>query len=379
MRIQLVGSCREGEDKPIKKQFISAGKALGAALVKRGHTIVVGIPRWEYLQKHWSLAEYILLGASEVPPLNGEKHSIIFYAPSGPEPADQTPEPDTVQEFRQLPNIQLEMKPVGGGLNEYGAKLIPNLNEVDAVIMVAGGGGTASIGFASRAMNKPLVTVNSLGGTALALYEDFLSKVLNDLHERKKINDPWVLNAPWYTQAELTKDQSKIEQQTMNAANIVQLTEKVIQAYAQENRGTRITLAATLALTPLLVFLWVMIYLLSADGQIKANYAFFALLWISSLLGTGLQTLIAQREGTSVLTISRVLMDAAISILVAFGLALLYLIGGISFTGNVVILSKEPTSFASIAVSMSLLGLTAGALIPTRQLLERLQKVIPAE
>lgn len=379
MKIQVVGSCREAEGKPDKQRFISAGKALGAALARRGHMIVVGIPRWEYLQEHWSLAEYVILGANEVPPSDVEKHSIIFYAPSSPEPPDTTPEPDTVQEFSQLPNIQLELKPVGAGLNEYGAKLIPNLNEVDAVIMVGGTEGTASIGFAARAMKKPLVTVNSLGGTALALYEDFLSKVLADLHDRKKIPDPWILNVPWHTEEDLAKDQSLIEQQNVNADKIVQLAEKVVKVFAQENRGARITLAGTLAAAPLLALLWVIVYVLSAEGRINVTYAFFALLWISSLLGTGLRTLIAQREDTSGLTITRVLVDAAMSILIAFGLALLYLIGGISFTGSVIVLNAESTSFASIALSMSLLGLAAGALIPTRQLLDRLESVVSRE
>ena len=114
--------------------------------------------------------------------------------------------------------------------------------------------------------------------------------------------------------------------------------------------------------------------------------AFFLLLYISALLGAGLRTLVTyQVNKIAQLTGLGLGMDAAISLLVAFGLALVYLIGGISFTGSVVVLTggaqgqANESSFATIAVSMSLLGLASGYLVPLNQLSERLGKIVSQE
>jgi hypothetical protein len=68
-------------------------------------------------------------------------------------------------------------------------------------------------------------------------------------------------------------------------------------------------------------------------------------------------------------------MEAIIAMVVAFGLGLFYLIGSISFTGTVVALAPNATTFANIAVSMSLIGLAAGYLVPLEKLRDRLQKI----
>ena len=107
------------------------------------------------------------------------------------------------------------------------------------------------------------------------------------------------------------------------------------------------------------------------------NIAFFALLFASALMGTGLRTLVAYQENKiAAMTALGQGIDVSISLLLAFGLTLLYLIGSISFTGKVVVLTGGDDAFANVAISMSLLGLAAGYLVPLRVFAERLTSTV---
>ncbi len=93
------------------------------------------------------------------------------------------------------------------------------------------------------------------------------------------------------------------------------------------------------------------------------------------MVGTGFRTLNSRKTETFLPTLKSLGVDASISLLIAFGLGILYLVGGISYTSKVVDLNNNDSQFASIALTMSLLGLAAGALIPSQELLRRLENV----
>ena len=63
-----------------------------------------------------------------------------------------------------------------------------------------------------------------------------------------------------------------------------------------------------------------------------------------------------------------------ISLILPLVLAVIYLIGGLSFTGEIVVLTSGNENFTSIALSMSALGFAAGLLVPTTQVQEFLEK-----
>jgi hypothetical protein len=377
VKIQVVGSVREIKQDPVMvARFKAAGKALGAALARSGHTIVVGIPSWSY-PMHDSLTEYIIQGADTVAAPADKQHEILFLGPWTPEPEDKTPaEIDSVRDFKTLTkNIHLTQKPISSSTMNYGANLIPNLNEVDAVILVSGADGTASIGFAAQALKIPLLTVNALGGVAETMFEDFLGKELLALQEKKKISDISVLNVPWAAESEMANDEAKAAQ-AGKADAIIRLTEQLIKYFAQEKGSTKAVLTLSIVLGPLFIGAWMIVFFTAIKNQINLTLAFFILLFLAALIGWSLHTLIGQKDETTVLTFSSIAIDAALSIIIAFGLMLFYLIGGIAFTGNVVVLNAVDSTFLSIALSMSVLGLAAGALIPIRQLIDRLSKAI---
>lgn len=373
MKIQVVGSCRKlsGLD---KKRFIAAGKALGKALAQSDDTIFVGVHIWDYKMSD-TLSEYIIQGANEAPRKKDKKHNITFYCPYTQEPPDTTPGvPDTIHEFKNLANINLKVKHIPVISPKYGMNLISNLNDVDAVILVSGAEGTANIGLSAHALNKPLLTVNSLGGTASEIADDFLRTELDQVYQHDNTVDTSILDAAWYTEDEIAKDNKKGSEQEKNAEAILNLTKKLIKIKAQQKRSMQGALIASYILGPLMTLLWIIVYLLAADNKINLSVAFFSLLFISSLAGSSLHTLIAQRDETTILTSQSIMTDTMLAFLLAFVLALLYLIGGISFTGKVVALDTESEHFQNIALSMSVLGLVAGVLLPVTDVLERLRK-----
>jgi hypothetical protein len=109
---------------------------------------------------------------------------------------------------------------------------------------------------------------------------------------------------------------------------------------------------------------------------IYLNASFFLLLFISALLGAGLRTLTNYQKNKEVkLNELDVSVDLAVAMLIAFALALIYLIGGISITGSVVVLEAgtEGKNFATVATSLSLIGLASGYLVPLEFLAGRLK------
>lgn len=371
----------------LKQQFNAACKALGAAFAGRNHSIMVGVPDWAMLRTHETVASYMVEGASLAPLQDSQAHQIIFYAPQEPEPPDSTPEVDTLREFKQLPNLQIADKFVGRVGNK--ASVIPNVNEVDAVLLIAGAEGTASIGYAAYSMSKPVVVVTAFNGAAKDLHDDVLIGEYNRFLAQNNITptDLRALECNWNADA----DNGALDAENLaNAKLIVQTAEKLVKAYGQTSQASLLTLKWAIAGLVVLLLTWLGVYVSASQCPTTAlacviyvNVAFFLLLYISALLGTGLRILTSYQNNTILqLTNLGLAVDGAISLVVAFGLALLYLIGGISFTGKVVALqtgTPESNAFATIAITMAVLGLAAGYLVPLNRLRERLEGVMAQE
>ncbi len=405
---------------------------------------MVGTPSWNSLSEGHTVASYVVQGASSVPCDNkGAGHRIVFYAPRNTEPDDTTPKAvDTLQELQALPNLDFRHKLVAKG--EYKAKVIPNIADVDAVLLVAGADGTASIGYAAYSLERPVVAITGLGGAARTLYDDVLSATYDRYKDAVELDDGELraLSANWKPDAADASNKS-------NADKVVLASEKIVQGCGLARKQTTRVLGWSMAGMAALLALWIVVHLMGASAAPSATamasvisaptassakadasstpasassvaesanvfgqrlaaavkggggaadtaevkgkgasppaattasawlpVAFFALLYVSAAVGTGLRVLVAyQGNQVTRLTLFAVGVELAIATSVAFGLALFYLIGGISFTGKVVALHANSETFATIAVSMSLLGLAAGYLVPLDKLREKLQKI----
>ncbi len=372
MKILVVGSLRKPDRAGVKpsakfvqnnqSNFQAACRALGAAMVRRGHEIVVGVPDWPMLRKRETVATFVVEGANSVTPENGKTHVVNFYGPIEHEPRDRTPRvTDSLRELRALPNITIDQIPLGSGGSK--ARTIPNVNQAKVVLLVSGQEGTESIGYAAHSMEKPVIALTAFEGAASRISDQVL---------KKEYTAKGYLTMDQLSDLDVSWGPSK-EENEKKADRVVEIAEALVDAVSKSGKRTSAILGLTAIGLVLLFPAWLAIFL-SANGcssaQLCGSYAdiaFFALLYISALLGAGLRTLASFRKNwEQPLTALRVGTDLAISLALAFGLALIYLIGGISFTGKVVALKTgaDGDSFATVAISMSLLGLGAGYVLP---------------
>lgn len=424
---------KEQEYRLKKPQFVAACHALGAALARDNDLIRVGVTSWQMLQDGTTVASFVPLGADSVEITDGKRHPIVFDAPQDSEPPDTTADSkDSLLDFKNLRNIDLQEKFVrkskyrtidrstGRSVEKVAdrVKMIPNVTEVDAVMLVGGTYGTSGIGYAAYSMNKPVIAITAFGGTAKDMADDILFDDYNRFVKQEDVTAAEVraLGANWNPDVNDAANHA-------NADLIVRATKSMAKAYGKANkRSLQVLLTTTIAVAVLLVA-WILIYLggsgvinpaaegvkTSASGAAPAvqattpasgeaaamasdeksmkmiaqlwsgPLAFFLLLYISALLGAGLRVLTAyQSSAITQLTFLGLWIDLVVSLVVAFGLALLYLIGSISFTGQVVVLAGTD-AFANISISMSLLGLAAGYLVPLNQLRQRLEKIMTEE
>lgn len=394
MKILVVGSLRDPDpgkpdDQP-SKQYVkqnrngyrAACKALGKALANRGHTIMVGVPNWTTLIKRKTPATFIVEGANEADPLPHGLHKVIFYEPEVHEPKDKTPKVvDTIQDLRNLQTdgkIKIVENFIGTGSSS--AREIPNVADVDCVMLISGREGTEYIGYAAYSMGKPIITVKSFGGAAQRISEEALSKKYHQCLDNGDVTteDLKALDVDWNTDP---KDADA------KANAVVKTSEKLVKAYGRSILHTRLVLGGTVGGLVLLLLGWLFLFMSAAQCTPTnlcgpyVNKVFFGLLYISALLGTGLRTMVSyQSNELARLSALGEIIDGVISLLVAFGLSLIYLIGGITFTGTVVAVGNGAgIGFATVAISMSLIGLAAGYLVPLSALSDYLKKLLPQE
>ena len=351
-----------------QQAFIATCKALGAALVQAGHEIIVGVPHWHQFREGRSVESYVLQGASAG--AISRNHKVIFYTPQDLEPPDSTIDViDSIQNFKELPNITIEQRYLGRG--HWSAGMIGDMREADAVILIGGGNGAASIGYAAFSFGKPVIPITWFGGAAFDISENVVfNHWLNNANSYKlNAQEIACTQNHWQTDPENAENKS-------TAKEVVKLTNKLVtRARLLQSNAIRVVKLTT-ALLVAFMFLWLVFFLQGTQFlQLPNETVFFFLLFIASIVGTGLRTLVSySSKQTSTPTFLHLGIDIAVGLGLALGFALFYLIGSISFTGNVVLLNElARPEFTNIAVSMSLLGLAAGFLLPIEKLERQLE------
>ena len=155
----------------------------------------------------------------------------------------------------------------------------------------------------------------------------------------------------------------------------MKLVAALLRLYKRDNAAASVFLRLTLAVMLLFLVTWVALFLRSSDWGITSDMSFFALLFISAAIGTGLRSLVAyQQYELYEIDGMSFAIDLIISLILSLGLAFIYLLGGYSFTGEVVVIGdQERKTVMTIAITMSVLGLAAGYLVPLAQLRTRLE------
>ncbi len=361
----------EKANEEYQRRFEAAGYAIGRALAAKEHIIIVNASSWTRVKDGTGIAKYVVQGANAAPPPPEHKHKVYFYAPRDPEPDDQTPEIDTLRELRALPNVDIadrfSDKPVRISYR------INDVSEADAVIVVDGSAGVHQVATAAYSLGKPVIPLTSFGAMTVELYKNLVEPAYDYLRDKGEIsaNELRALSKHWHI------EEDKKEENFNTAKEIVALTERLVALNVRSERQNTTGLLATIALTVIPILIWVWAF---TSPYIKSQeWSFFFLLFLSVLPGVGLRTLVSYQQGsTARLTWKGLLVDIAVAIVIAFGLALLFLIGNIAFTGQLAVQFTEGDTgdFARVAVIMSILGLAAGYLVPLGRLRELLENTL---
>ena len=348
MNILVIGSTdfRDGEN--VHEKFVSACKVLGAVLAKAGHTIVVGSDKEKTADRH------VVFGANS----SGERAKVVIITPQrGPAPFDS--------DRGQLSNLDLSYRRSRGPGGAIGK--IRHILHTDGVITIGGGRGTAQLGYTAPALKTPVLAIPAFGGASQDLWDEFVDRDLEQL----KFYRPGFLDGKVRTLSEPSWDDSK--------AN---LAVQVIEALVKQNpyRSQRIVPQALIVIFQLLLLTgWVALFVKAFD-DLDLTVSFFLLLGISALLGTGMRTSLRFfREIRPRIPVRRLAAEGMLGLLLAFALALFYLLGVHTVTGdpNYATIGKAD-DFQRIAVNMSILGLAAGVLLEraTEQVMRRFETVV---
>lgn len=238
-----------------KKIFDSVSKALGYAFSSDDHTVIVNVPEWDMLWKKNTVANFVIEGCNEVPKKKEKKHEVILFVPEDCEKFDNKDiNADSyytcLHEYMKMPNINIQKKNLERG---YKAMMIPNLKDADVVVLVCGGDGTASIGYAAYAMNKPCIALSYFGGAAEIIESTTLTGSYKRLVRQGLITDEdiSVFHTVWSIKDEENK---KI------AEDVVDVAEKLLKAFDSENKISKRSLYIMLGGIMFLLFLWIFIY-----------------------------------------------------------------------------------------------------------------------
>jgi hypothetical protein len=328
MRVLVVGSVHHPDLEPQRDKFIEACRDLGTSLARAGHEIVVGSDSPNTADR------YVVEAAAAEP---GARTIWVLYPENE---KDRPPFKDRLGADGS--GTQFQHRDLKG---PWVAARVPQVLKADAVLAIGGGPGTAQAGYVAVSLERPVLSIGCFGGAAKEL-----GPVLEPFYTGSEDlrNDVAALRAGWGPGS----------------------AERAIRAVHEARRRKlfqrdRWRLPLVLLLCNLLGmagWVWLFVYPPSPPAV-----AFFAMLGLAAFFGTaGLRYALGFLSGsTNDSPTSRILVEVCAGLLLAFGLAVVYLIGGFTVTGKFEFISSttQPSDFQRVALAMTILGLTGGWMI----------------
>ncbi len=332
MKIMISGSVPKGEAGP-SEAFHDACRQIGAALARAKIEIVVGSTETKTADR------FVLEGAAQVE----GSHRVLFLRP------DSDGEPD-FGEIQNASRLAVTYRRLRGS---WWAGLVPQIQAADAVLIIKGGSGALTTGYIALALERPVIAIGSFGDAGKTLWTEF---------------------QPYYDRlGSLTNEVGKLDEAWVpeNAGLVVRLAQALIA------RGTfrtkpRLPMGIYLSLLLSCLVGWVVLFV---NPLPVVGYSFFAMLALAGLLGTILRNNLRMVfDPTASFSWNELLIEVGTGLLLGFALALLYLAGMLTVTGNtdVFLLEGAEKGYQRVAVVMTLLGLGGGLMI--EQAAERVKR-----
>lgn len=331
MKVCVFGSFRFGGEE-VQEEFREICRKLGATLAKKGHQLIIAS------DASYAAERYIVEGVNEKQGL----HKIVAYYET------TKPFDDEKDKFKQ---IKFHYKTI---TRPWPVKGIEQIKAADAVILIGGTKTTKLMGHIAPTLQKPVLAIPASHGSAEELWPGFL-----EVYEK-------VLDSPDTLQS-YANDWSE------KSADVLI---DYLKQLAKRNPYADKSFWGTLVLFSVIVFLLAIWLIVLFNPVGSPLLSFFLLLVSASWLGTGLRTLVRMIKNVSPHICWReLILEGITSVVLAFGLGLIYLTGALTATGELKLLDPEQTGeFLRVGITASLLGLAAGLLL--EQATDRLKNML---
>jgi hypothetical protein len=328
MKVLVVGSLHHPEVQAQQDNFIAACRELGTALARAACDIVVGSDSPNTADR------YVVEAAMAVP---GKRTIWVLYPESekgGAPFKDRLGAGGTETQFRHC-----DLK------GPWVAARIPQVLKADAILAIGGGPGTVQAGYVAVSLERPVLAIPSFGGAAREL-----APILE----------------PFYSGSEDLKNDVTVLRNNWGQGDAERAVRVIREARRRKlfHRDSWVIPLILLTCNVLGLAGWVWLFVSPPFPQ---AVAFFAMLGLAAFVGTtGLRYGLGRLSGdTEDRPVSRLLAEVSAGILLAFGLAVVYLIGGFTVTGKFEFISSttQPGDFQRVGLAMTVLGLAGGWMI----------------
>jgi hypothetical protein len=222
---------------------------------------------------------------------------------------------------------------------------IEALSGANAVLIIGGNEGAATAGFAAPAMKIPILAIPQFGGAGAEVFDHLKARLGRSL----------------LTNPDIDRLGSQKWNQTCGEF-VVCCTEILVRVNPFDDKLT-FQSKFFFAAVPISIIIWMLLF--SNHDHINTKLLFFSLMFISSMIGTFLRTLLrVYFDYDEEFSALRVINDLALGLVVAFVFFLLFSVGGVIYDGNSNQIFSEDRVVRS-STFMSLVALAASALLET--------------
>jgi hypothetical protein len=325
MKVLIAGSLGD-LPKEQHPAFMQACRELGSTLARAGSDFVIGSSAAATADK------YIMEGAAAV---EGKRKVWIFR----PENGEAVELPPTDQTKTKIVRYYNRLR------GPWAAGRISQVQAADAVVLIGGLRGTAQVGYAAVALNKPTLAIGSFGGAAA---------------------DMWEFVEPFYARLGPAADDVGALREAWRGVESAELSVRLLHEIVRRgvfSRPSAVAPLLQLLANIVLLSAWVWLF---CDPPLTWHATMFVLLALSALLGSSLRSsLRAVIDPNDTKSREVIIAELSAGLVLSFALAMLYLAGSFTFTGTFQPFKPDSTvaDYRRVAVGMTVIGLTGGWLL----------------
>lgn len=320
MKVMIVGSNLH-LDEVKAAAFVEACHQIGAALAENEIDIVIASEDVNYADRH------VLEGVVEATPVRT---------------VDLIRSDEEKTEYLDHQVAEGKIKLTSRRVRSWLSGRVPLILEADAVLVIGGREKSGSTGGMAVALEKPMLPVGAFDGAGKALVDEF--------------------DAYYGTLGRVRGDIANLRSWSPRSAElVVSALKELVQRRAFATQP-RLPFGLYMGLMMVCLVTWVAVF--NTDA-IRYSYSLFIILGVAGLLGTMLRNnLRLVFDPTARFSWNELLIEVGAGLLLAFALALLYLVGAVTIKGSAeVMFPTGPAEFQRVAVVMTLLGLGGGLMI----------------